>query len=133
MAASPSLSAISIRPCASPSSFSRLRTAASEVSSLWRSRISFCASCGLFQMAGSSDLAFSSSSRRVALSQSKMPPQQGDGLLDLFDGALHFGAHDDSPPAHIGSEPPFVKLIASKARPYSAPASFRSPAVLWDR
>jgi hypothetical protein len=22
-----------------------------------------------------------------------MPPQQGDGLLDLFDGAFGFGAH----------------------------------------
>jgi hypothetical protein len=29
------------------------------------------------------------------LSQSKMPPQQGKGLLDLFDRALNFGAHDD--------------------------------------
>src|ERR1700687_2835973 len=98
MAASLSPSAISIRPSASPSSFCRLRTADNAVSSLWRSRIRFCAFCGLFQMEGSSDLAFSSSSRRVALSQSKMPPQQGDRLLDLFDVALHFGAHDESPP-----------------------------------
>jgi len=56
--------------------------------------MSFCASCGLFQIAGSSALAFSSSRRRVDLSQSKMPPQQGDGLLDVVDGALDFGAHD---------------------------------------
>jgi hypothetical protein len=27
------------------------------------------------------------------LSQSKMPPQQGDGLLDVFDAALGFRAH----------------------------------------
>src|SRR6185437_10286778 len=36
---------------------------------------------------------FSSSRRRSALSQSKMPPQQGDGLPDLFDAAFCFGAH----------------------------------------
>jgi hypothetical protein len=46
-------------------------------------------------MEGSSALAFSSSSRRVDFSQSKMPPQQSNSLLDLFDGALDFGAHDD--------------------------------------
>jgi hypothetical protein len=63
----------------------------------------------LFQMAGSSDLAFSSSSRRSALSQSKMPPQQGDGLLDVFDGAGDFGAHKVSPGADIGSAFSFVK------------------------
>jgi hypothetical protein len=27
------------------------------------------------------------------LSQSKMPPQQGDGLLDLVGGAFGLGAH----------------------------------------
>jgi hypothetical protein len=47
----------------------------------------------LFQIDGSSALAFSSSRRRVDFSQSKMPPQQGERLLDLFDGALNFGAH----------------------------------------
>src|SRR5215831_12310889 len=44
-------------------------------------------------MAASSALAFSSSRRRTDLSQSKMPPQQGDGLLDVVDGAYDFGAH----------------------------------------
>jgi hypothetical protein len=44
-------------------------------------------------MEESSALAFSSSRRRMDLSQSKMPPQQGDGLLDVFDLALDFGAH----------------------------------------
>jgi hypothetical protein len=63
-------------------------------SSFWRSRISFCAACGLFQIAASSARAFSSSRRRSALSQSKMPPQQVEGLLDFFDGALDFGAHE---------------------------------------
>jgi hypothetical protein len=53
-----------------------------------------CASCGLFQIDGSSALAFSSSRRRVDLSQSKMPPQQGKGLLDLVDGSMNFGTHD---------------------------------------
>jgi len=47
----------------------------------------------LFQIDASSARAFSSSRRRTDLSQSKMPPQQGDGLLDLFDGAFCLGAH----------------------------------------
>jgi hypothetical protein len=63
------------------------------LSSFWRSRISFCAAAGSFQMAESSALAFSSSRRRLAASQSKMPPQQGDGLLDVVGGAADFGTH----------------------------------------
>jgi len=63
------------------------------LSSFWRSRISFCAACASFQMAGSSALAFSSSRRRLAASQSKMPPQQGDGLLDFVNGAGDFRSH----------------------------------------
>jgi len=47
----------------------------------------------LFQIDASSARAFSSSRRRTDLSQSKMPPQQGDSLLDLFDGAFGLGAH----------------------------------------
>jgi hypothetical protein len=47
----------------------------------------------LFQIAASSALAFSSSRRRTDLSQSKMPPQQVDRLLDLVDGAFGLGAH----------------------------------------
>jgi hypothetical protein len=58
-----------------------------------RSRISFCAASGSFQRFGSSDLALSSASRRVAASTSKMPPQQSHGLLDRFDQLLGFGAH----------------------------------------
>jgi len=42
-------------------------------------------------------LAFSSSRRRSDLSQSKMPPQQGKCLLDIFDGPFDLGAHDDNP------------------------------------
>src|SRR3974377_1276532 len=52
------------------------------------------ASCGLFQIVGSSALAFSSSSRRSALSQSKMPPQQVDRLLDFADRAFGLWAHE---------------------------------------
>jgi len=63
------------------------------LSSFWRSRISFCAAAGSFQIAGSSARAFSSSRRRRATSQSKMPPQQGDGLLDIVYGAGDFGTH----------------------------------------
>jgi hypothetical protein len=55
--------------------------------------MSFCAACGSFQIEESSARAFSSSRRRRALSQSKMPPQQVGGLLDLVGGALNFGTH----------------------------------------
>jgi hypothetical protein len=64
-----------------------------ELSSFWRSRISFCAAWASFQIEGSSARAFSSSRRRLATSQSKMPPQQGDGLLDFVDGAGDFRTH----------------------------------------
>jgi hypothetical protein len=59
-----------------------------------RSRISFCAASGSFQSAGFSALAFSSARRRVAVSTSKMPPQQSHGLLDRFDEGLGFRAHE---------------------------------------
>jgi hypothetical protein len=36
---------------------------------------------------------FSSASRAVDFSTSKMPPQQSDRLLDLFYKAFDFGAH----------------------------------------
>jgi hypothetical protein len=36
---------------------------------------------------------FSSASRAVDVSTSKMPPQQPDRLLDLFDKSLDFRAH----------------------------------------
>jgi hypothetical protein len=46
-----------------------------------------------FQKEGSSAALFSSASRRVAVSTSKMPPQQLQRLLDLFNEALGFRAH----------------------------------------
>jgi hypothetical protein len=42
---------------------------------------------------------FSSASRAVDFSTSKMPPQQPDWLLDLFNRAFDFGAHGLSDPA----------------------------------
>jgi hypothetical protein len=44
-----------------------------------------CALLASFQNEGSSAALFSSASRRVAVSTSKMPPQQSHRLLDLFD------------------------------------------------
>ena len=41
-------------------------------------------------------MAFSSASSRTELSQSKMPPQQSQGLLDLSDEFLNFVAHVES-------------------------------------
>jgi hypothetical protein len=58
--------------------------------------MSFCARSGEFQKEGFSTAAFSSASRCFARSQSKMPPQQADHLLDFIDGRLDFGAHADS-------------------------------------
>jgi hypothetical protein len=56
----------------------------SESSSEVRSCISFCAFWGSFQSSGASASLFSSASRAVDFSTSKMPPQQPDRLLDLF-------------------------------------------------
>jgi hypothetical protein len=53
-----------------------------------------CAFWGSFQIDGSSERAFSSARRRTALSQSKMPPQQSDGLLHVVDQRRDFSAHD---------------------------------------
>jgi len=56
----------------------------------------FCAASVSLQRFGSSALAFSSASRRVAASTSKMPPQQAHGLLDRLNKRFGFGAHDFS-------------------------------------
>jgi hypothetical protein len=55
--------------------------------------MTFCALAGSFQNSGASTSAFSSASRLCALSQSKMPPQQPDGLLDGIDLGFDFSAH----------------------------------------
>ena len=96
IAASPSASAMEINSIASDISDSSRNTPSTPLASFWRSRIIFCAATGSFQMAGSSALAFSSSRRRSDLSQSKMPPQQSDGLLNLGNGTFGLGAHDGS-------------------------------------
>jgi hypothetical protein len=46
-----------------------------------------------FQKLGSSAALFSSARRRFAVSTSKMPPQQLNRLLDLFDEVCGFRAH----------------------------------------
>jgi hypothetical protein len=46
-----------------------------------------------FQSSGFSAAAFSSARRSTALSQSKMPPQQGQTLLDLFRDMRDLGSH----------------------------------------
>jgi hypothetical protein len=48
---------------------------------------------GLFQNSGDSVCAVSASSRSSAVSQSKMPPQQGQNLLDVGDGGFNFRTH----------------------------------------
>jgi hypothetical protein len=50
-----------------------------------------------FQRFGSSTSEFSSSSRRSAWSQSKMPPQQNKGRLDRPRHRLNFRAHVFTP------------------------------------
>jgi hypothetical protein len=55
-----------------------------------------CALTWSFQNEGSSVALFNSASRRVAVSTSKMPPQQSNGPPDVFDEALGFGAHLNS-------------------------------------
>jgi hypothetical protein len=56
--------------------------------------MTFWACAGSFQRSALSASAFSSASRRVEASQSKMPPQQSNGLLDRIDQGLMFGAHE---------------------------------------
>jgi hypothetical protein len=53
-----------------------------------------CALVWSLQNAGSSAALFSSARRRVAVSTSKMPPQQLQRLLDFFDKVLSFRAHN---------------------------------------
>jgi hypothetical protein len=53
-----------------------------------------CALDWSFQNEGSSAALFSSARRRVAVSTSKMPPQQAHRLLDFIDEILSFRAHD---------------------------------------
>src|SRR5262245_56770932 len=55
--------------------------------------MTFWAACGLLQKLGSSARLFSSAKRVAALSQSKMPPQQGKRLADGLGELLGFGAH----------------------------------------
>jgi len=52
-----------------------------------------CAVAESFQKLGSSAALFSSASRCVAVSTSKMPPQQSERLLDVGDKGLSFRAH----------------------------------------
>jgi hypothetical protein len=52
-----------------------------------------CAAVGSFHSAGFSARSFSSSSRAVATSQSKMPPQQRHGLPDLLVEGVGFDGH----------------------------------------
>jgi hypothetical protein len=56
--------------------------------------MSFWAFSGSFQKSGRSESAFSSSSLTWARSQSKTPPQQGDGGFYLFGQGGDVGAHE---------------------------------------
>ncbi|AQS84257.1 hypothetical protein A0U92_05120 [Acetobacter aceti] len=58
-----------------------------------RSRIIFCAASASFQRSGSSARLFSSASLPWATSQSKMPPQQRNRLLDLLVERFRLGGH----------------------------------------
>src|SRR4051794_14351978 len=80
-------------PTLSSSSRSTLPIPLSASSSEVRSCISFWAFWGSFQRLGSSASLFSSARRAVDASTSKMPPQQPDRLLDLFNEAFDFSAH----------------------------------------
>jgi hypothetical protein len=68
--------------------------------------MSFCAFSGSFQSSGLSTSALSSLSLRVAVSTSKMPPQQSNGLLGGFGEAFNFSAHNgkDFPKKMSGEE-----------------------------
>ena len=95
-----------------------------------RSRITDWARPGSFQSSGSSASEFSSASRADDVSQSKMPPDQGEAVPDGIDEAVRFSAHDcgsrfrcaisrgpepGQPPARPLS--PFCRPSARGARP----------------
>ena len=56
-----------------------------------------CARSLSFQRLGSSEMAFSSSRRLTAFSQSKVPPQQRQRLSDRFGGRFDLGSHGGPP------------------------------------
>src|SRR5215813_14779457 len=69
-------------------------SAESESSSEVRSCINRLARWGSFHRLGSSARWFSSARRARALSKSKMPPQQPQGLLDFAHNRCNFRTHD---------------------------------------
>ena len=79
-----------------------------------------------FQRLGSSACLFSSARRLRALSKSKMPPQQPDRLLDVFDDALGFGAHGS---AVLGGEAArgFMAGCGRRNRPQKRPVNYNPP------
>ncbi len=97
ISSSPSASASSTSSPFSAAPSSSARQAWMALSSWVRSRMTFCAASGSFQRSGFSASAFSSSRRRRALSQSKMPPEQGGRFVDLVNQGLGFGAHGRTP------------------------------------
>ena len=91
------------RPRPRPCSISSIVSATSRLQRRQRPRSGWRAGCARasssarpsasFQSVGSSARAFSSARRAVATSQSKMPPQQRDRLLDLLVEGVGFGGH----------------------------------------
>src|SRR5712692_8011803 len=80
-----------------------------------RSCISFWAFWGSFQRLGSSASLFSSARRAVDASTSKMPPQQPDRLLDLFNEAFDFSAHGFSDLRHEAAVINASRDVAARA------------------
>src|SRR5580704_7381102 len=80
---------------ASSSSRSSAEIASIRVSRSVRSRMICCAFSGSSQSELDSASPFSSARRFCALSQSKMPPQQPDGLLGGFELVLGLGTHEE--------------------------------------
>src|SRR5690554_3238906 len=92
-----------------PASSSRTDLTATSSSS--RSRMVVRAFSGSFQNSRDSVCAVSASRRSSAVSQSKMPPQQGQNLLDFGDGLFNFRTH--------GAIPLFAALRLADAPPPS--------------
>ncbi|GBF25074.1 hypothetical protein MnTg02_00103 [bacterium MnTg02] len=97
ISSSPSSSPSAISSIFSSRSPSSLVREAMALSSCWRSRIIFCARIRSLQRSGSSTLAFSASRRPAALSQSKMPPEEGNRLSNIVDHRLRFRTHFSYP------------------------------------
>src|SRR3974390_1179199 len=120
-----SLSPSSISMTSSENSCSMRPMALSRSSNASRSRITRCPRARSFQRLGFSASLFNSARRRCAVSTSKMPPEQRERLLYLFDKDFGFSAHFLVRAAQAALRPEAFK-VAGAASQLIQPAGSRA-------